>query len=70
MHSSTSLAAPPFDTSLFRDYVLFLLQTVLGALPGELLSLFDDEFKDTATQFAAESGGGVYVVKVKKDTDG
>ncbi|EGN94189.1 hypothetical protein SERLA73DRAFT_97057 [Serpula lacrymans var. lacrymans S7.3] len=59
--------ASPFDTSLFRSYLLSLLPPVLGASPVELESLFDDEFDERVSRFAAEGGGVIYVVKVKDE---
>jgi hypothetical protein len=60
-----------FDTSVFRQYLLALLPPVLGATPDELEeTFFDSEFDDRVTKFAAESGGVVYVVKIKHDLGG
>jgi hypothetical protein len=33
-------------------------------------SLFDDEFDERVARFAAESGGVVYIVKVKDEVEG
>ena len=63
-------APPPFDVSLFRAYLLSLLPTVFGAYPEELISLFDDEFEEKVSRFAAEGGGVIYIVKVKDETEG
>ena len=49
--------------------MLALLPPVIGALPSELDSLFDDEFDECVATFAAESGG-VYIVKVKDEVEG
>ncbi|KAF8139617.1 dynein heavy chain, N-terminal region 1-domain-containing protein [Boletus edulis] len=62
-------APPPFDVSLFRSYLLALLPPVLGAYPEELVSLFDDEFEEKVSRFAAEGGGVIYVVKVKEEQE-
>ena len=62
--------APPFDVSLFRSYLLSLLPPVLGAFPEELVSLFDDEFGEKVSRFAADGGGVIYVVKAKEETEG
>ena len=59
-----------FDTDIFRTYLLALLPPVIGALPSELDSLFDDEFDERVARFAAESGGVVYIVKVKDEVEG
>lgn len=61
----------PFDPEIFRSYLSALLPPVVGALPSELDSLFDDrEFDERVSQFASEVGGVVYVVKVKEDMEG
>ena len=59
-----------FDTDIFRTYLLALLPPVIGALPSELDSLFDDEFDERVARFAAEAGGVVYIVKVKDEVEG
>ncbi|EIW86124.1 cytoplasmic dynein heavy chain 1 [Coniophora puteana RWD-64-598 SS2] len=59
--------APSFDTTLFHQYLSALLPPVLGALPTELDSLFEDEFDERVARFAAEGGGVLYVVKVKDE---
>ncbi|KAA1475369.1 cytoplasmic dynein heavy chain 1 [Dentipellis sp. KUC8613] len=58
-----------FDTSLFRSYLLSLLPPVLGAHPEDLESLFDDEWEERVTRFAAEGGGVIYVVKRRDDIE-
>jgi dynein heavy chain 1 len=60
----------PFDSSIFRTYLLSLLPPVLGASPEELESLFDEEFEERVSRFAAEGGGVIYVVKVRDDAEG
>ncbi|KAF9463127.1 dynein heavy chain [Collybia nuda] len=57
-----------FDAEIFRSYLLALLPPVIGALPEELDSLFDDEFDERVTRFAADSGGPLYVVKTKEES--
>lgn len=69
-HDSPVDTPAPFDVSLFRSYLLSLLPPVLGALPEELGSLFDDEFEERITRFAAEGGGVIYVVKAKEEVEG
>jgi hypothetical protein len=59
-----------FDSSIFRSYLLSLLPPVLGASQAELDSIFDDEFDDRVSRFAAEGGAVIYVVKVKDETEG
>jgi hypothetical protein len=62
---------PPFDSSVFRSYLLALLPPVLGAAPSELESIFDDdEFDERVSRFAAEGGGVIYVVKVRDEVEG
>jgi hypothetical protein len=61
----------PFDSSVFRDYLLSLLPPLLGAAHDELeATLFDDEFHDRVTKFATEAGAVLYVLKRKEDTPG
>ena len=50
--------------------MLTLLPPVIGALPSELDSLFDDRFDEHVARFATESGGVVYIVKVKDEVEG
>ncbi|KAF9042285.1 cytoplasmic dynein heavy chain 1 [Panaeolus papilionaceus] len=60
-------AAPSsFDTEVFKKYLLGLLPPVLGVDLAELYSLFDDEFEERVTRFAADTGGVIYVVQVKE----
>ncbi|KAI6146694.1 dynein heavy chain, N-terminal region 1-domain-containing protein [Pisolithus tinctorius] len=70
-HDVPADATPPptFDVSIFKSYLLSLLPPVLGASAEELFSLFDDEFEERVSRFAAEGGGVIYVVKVKEDSD-
>lgn len=65
-----SATASTFDASVFRSYLLALLPPVIGALPSDLESLFDDEFDERVARFAADNGAVVYVVKVKDESDG
>jgi hypothetical protein len=60
--------AVTFDADIFRSYLLALLPPVIGALPEELNSLFDDEFDERVARFAADSGGPLYVVKTKEES--
>jgi dynein heavy chain 1 len=60
----------PFDSSVFRSYLLSLLPPVLGASLEELESIFDDEFDERVSRFAAEGGVVIYVVKVRDDVEG
>jgi hypothetical protein len=59
-----------FDSEIFRAYLLTLLPPVIGALPSELDSLFDDEFNERVARFAADTGGSLYVVKTKEESEG
>ncbi|KAI6118603.1 dynein heavy chain, N-terminal region 1-domain-containing protein [Pisolithus croceorrhizus] len=61
--------SPTFDVSMFKSYLLSLLPPALGASPEELFSLFDDEFEERVTRFAAEGGGVIYVVKIREDSE-
>lgn len=64
-------AAPSsFDTEVFKKYLLGLLPPVLGVDLAELYSLFDDEFEERVTRFAADTGGVIYVVQVKEVSEG
>ncbi|KAK7047179.1 dynein heavy chain [Paramarasmius palmivorus] len=68
----TPAPEPPtssFDPALFRSYLLALLPPVIGALPEELETLFDAEFDERVTRFAAEGGNVIYVVKSKDDVE-
>ena len=60
----------PFDSSIFRSYLLSLLPPVLGASLEELESIFDDEFEERVSRFAAEGGAVIYVVKVRDEAEG
>ncbi|KAI6146941.1 cytoplasmic dynein heavy chain 1 [Pisolithus thermaeus] len=73
LHSSThttianDAAAPPtFDVSMFKSYLLSLLPPILGTSSEELFSLFDDEFEERVTQFTADGGGMIYIIKIKE----
>ena len=41
-----------------------------GAYPSDLGSLFDEEFDARVARFASDSGGVIYVVKVKEESEG
>ncbi|KAG6890505.1 hypothetical protein C0995_007704 [Termitomyces sp. Mi166 len=58
-----------FDPSVFRSYLLALLPPVIGAEPDELESLFDDEFDEKVSRFAADNGGSIYVVKIREEVE-
>ena len=59
-----------FNTDIFRTYLLTLLPPVIGTLPYKLDLLFDDGFDEHVARFATESGGVVYIVKVKDKVEG
>jgi hypothetical protein len=62
---------PTFDIEVFRNYILTLLPPVLGASIDELEgSLFDQDFEDRVSKFAAEPGAVVYVLKRKDEVTG
>ncbi|KAF8229624.1 hypothetical protein L208DRAFT_1285588, partial [Tricholoma matsutake] len=58
-----------FNSEIFHSYLLALLPPVIGALPSELDSVFDDEFDKRVAHFAADTGGSLYVVKAKEDSE-
>ncbi|KAL0950546.1 hypothetical protein HGRIS_007353 [Hohenbuehelia grisea] len=58
-----------FDASLFREYLLALLPPVIGASTVDLQSLFDDEFDDRVSKFAAEGTEAIYIVKCKDEVE-
>ena len=59
-----------FDPEIFRSYLLSLLPPVIGAYPSDLESLFDEEFDARVARFASDTGGVIYVVKVKEESEG
>ncbi|KAF9068581.1 cytoplasmic dynein heavy chain 1 [Rhodocollybia butyracea] len=61
--------APFFDPEIFRSYLLALLPPVIGALPSDLVGIFDGEFDERVTRFAGEGGGVLYVVKLRDDEE-
>jgi dynein heavy chain 1 len=70
---ATDPAPPPvsnFDPDIFRTYLLSLLPPVIGAKVEDLHSLFDDQFEERVSRFAADTGGVVYVVQVKEESEG
>lgn len=73
-HPDGQSAPPPaaaFDPALMQRYLLSLLPPIFGASSEELEAmLFDAEFEDRVTRFASESGGPLYVVKVKDEVEG
>ncbi|KAL1716082.1 dynein heavy chain [Schizophyllum commune] len=64
-------SAPPpppsnFDPELFRGYLLALLPPLTGADPAELDILFDSEYEEKVSKFAAEGANVIYVVKARE----
>jgi hypothetical protein len=59
-----------FDPSIFRSYLLSLLPPVVGASTSDLQSLFDVEFDERVSRFAADGSDVIYVVKVKDEVEG
>jgi dynein heavy chain 1 len=59
-----------FNPDIFRKYLLALLPPVIGADPEDLHTLFDEEFNDRVARFVNESGGVIYVVKSKEESEG
>ncbi|KAF7760646.1 hypothetical protein Agabi119p4_10055 [Agaricus bisporus var. burnettii] len=58
-----------FNPEIFRKYLLALLPPVIGSDPEDLRTLFDEEFNDRVSRFANESGGVIYVVKSKEESE-
>lgn len=63
-------ASASFNPDIFRKYLLALLPPVIGSDPEDLRTLFDEEFNDRVSRFANESGGVIYVVKSKEESEG
>jgi len=59
-----------FDTEIFRRYLLDLFLPGIDARSSDLKSLFDDEFDERVSRFAADIGGVIYVVQVKEESEG
>ena len=54
-----------------RAYLLAVLPAMFGAGPEELeVTLSGEDFDDRMTRFTGESGGPLYVVKVKEEGEG
>jgi len=59
------------DPTAFKSYLLALVPALLGATLDELeVSLFDPEFEDRVARFSTESGGAIYVSKLKNELEG
>ena len=69
-HDGPVESTSSFDSSIFRSYLLSLLPPVIGATTADVESLFDDEFDERVSRFAAEGSEAIYVVKVKDDVEG
>ncbi|KAH9487400.1 Dynein heavy chain, cytoplasmic [Psilocybe cubensis] len=72
-HDPSPPAEPPastFDPEIFRRYLESLLPPVIGAKISDLDSLFDEEFDERVSRFASDTGGVIYVVQVKEETEG
>ena len=67
---SSSESPSLFDADIFRRYLLNLLPPVIGANTSDLQSIFDNEFNDRVARFAADTGGVIYVVQAKEDSEG
>ncbi|KZS90334.1 cytoplasmic dynein heavy chain 1 [Sistotremastrum niveocremeum HHB9708] len=60
----------PFDTSLFRAYLLGLLPSIIGATQSELEeSLIENDFDEKVSRFATEPNGVIFFVKRKVDNN-
>lgn len=54
------------EPDAFKAYLLLLVPALLGASPEELeATLFDSEFEERVARFSTESGGAIYVSKLK-----
>jgi hypothetical protein len=59
------------EPAAFKAYLLALVPALLGAPLDELEeSLFDGDFEDRVARFSTESGGAIYVSKLKTDLEG
>ncbi|KAF8653334.1 hypothetical protein AX16_004034 [Volvariella volvacea WC 439] len=65
---STTGNAPPFDPEIFKNYLAALLPPVVGAIPNEMDTLFDEEFEERVNKFSADGMNVIYVVKVKEES--
>ncbi|KAF8710762.1 dynein heavy chain, partial [Rhizoctonia solani] len=71
LNSDAALPIPPapassFDPAQFRTYLLALLPPVIGATVDEIeATLFDSEFDEKSTRFAAEGVEAIYIVKTR-----
>lgn len=69
--ATSATAVTAFDPELFKSYLLSLLPPIFGATREELeYTLFDDEFEDRVSKFAAEGGSVLYVQKVRDEAEG
>ena len=70
--SSNQEAEPTsaFEPEMFHSYLLSLLPPAIGASPSDLESLFDEEFDTRVSRFASDTGGVIYVVKAKEESEG
>ncbi|KAF9481287.1 cytoplasmic dynein heavy chain 1 [Pholiota conissans] len=67
--AAPATTATPFDPEIFRTYLTNLLPPVIGANVTDLNSLFDNEFEERVSRFAADTGGVIYVVQVKEESE-
>ena len=64
-------ANPVFDLGAMRAYLLAVLPAMFGAALEELeVPLSGEDFDERMMRFAGESGGPLYVVKVKEGGEG
>ncbi|KZT24393.1 hypothetical protein NEOLEDRAFT_1094681 [Neolentinus lepideus HHB14362 ss-1] len=63
-------SAPAFDSAVFREFLLSVLPPLMAASPRDLESVFNDDFDERVSRFAAEGGGAMYVVKMKDEVEG
>ena len=62
--------AASFDPEIFRSYLTSLLPPVIGANVSDLNAMFEDEFEERVSRFSADSGGVIYVVQIKEESEG
>lgn len=68
--SPAPATAITFDPEVFRSFLSSLLPPLFSASAEEIEEIFDDDFHERASRFAAEGGGVLYVVKKKDEQEG
>ncbi|TFK48049.1 cytoplasmic dynein heavy chain 1 [Heliocybe sulcata] len=62
-------SATSFDPAVFRDFLFSVLPPLMAASLQDLESIFDDDFDERVSRFAAEGGGAMYVTKTKDEVE-